>query len=320
MSRHASTTPMFVVITMLSYLLCALGVPDGGPELAGATTRVIKQDAAPVIPDCSPNQEDQDAPTTAAPSFLPPTGSGLTVEVLAAAPLVDVPLGRLRLVLRRVELPSGEGADPRTSQGQLLYYVQSGTVTFYVGGTKYVRSERSCLSVPAQTEISYINDGQPAAPAVLERLSLAPGGAEDTEITTFVEPSDSGTGPGSTLLMRADVAPFSSASDWLFLARSTWAEAGGDAGWQRHPGPVGVHVEAGGLSIDLPVGHRDLPTGGCAYFPAGVAHRESAASGPASILIFGVIATGALLWTPAQQPGPGTVEPTPEPSEVSCRE
>ncbi len=215
-----------------------------------ATHPAIQQDGSLALPNCSPAESgEQVQPMPAVtPSLAPPHAFGAVGDLLATAFVAQVPPGPMRLVLRRIELETDQGADPRRSRGPLLYYVQSGTVTFHVEGTEQVRSEHDCLFVPTEAEISYQNDANPPTRAVMLRLSLAPPTMEDQEIAIFIEPTTtSGMTPAaSSLLLSADVASPPQEGAWLFLMAIAWNSPVADTGWHRHSGPVGLHVETGG--------------------------------------------------------------------------
>jgi quercetin dioxygenase-like cupin family protein len=324
MIRRMDVRRTFVVPVVAVLLLGSGYLSTAGSARIAVTRPAIQQDGSLALPNCSPAESgEQVQPMPAvAPSLAPPDAFGAVDDLLATAFVAEVPPGPLRLVLRRIELETGQGADPRTSQGPLLYYVQSGTVTFHVEGTEQVRSEHDCLFVPAEAEISYQNDANPPTRAVVLRLSLAPPRTEDQEIAIFIEPTTtSGMTPAaSSLLLSADVASPPQEGAWLFLTAIAWNSPVADPGWHRHSGPVGLHVETGGVTVDLLSGQRRLPQQGCAYIPADTIHRELAAEVPTTILLAGVLPAAGALWISDEPPGPEDRVPTLVPSEVRCSE
>jgi hypothetical protein len=278
--------------------------------------------------DCSGNADQVSQTAAPIPALMPSDASQFDVGFLVSARVDALPAGPLEIVLRRVELATkdappaengtpGPGLDPRPSQGVLLYFVQSGEIDFYLNGSAQTRHEGQCVVVTPSTEIGYISASDQA---VLLRLSIAPPGTEGGQIASFPTATDASAQGWhtSTRLFSADNVVVPEPPIRLFLTSLAWTSQAASSGWRQHPGPVGLRLERGALTIRFPNASRDLPEQGCIFIPEDTVYSESTGNVLPTILLFGALPEGETLWSAVTEPTPTASSVTLVLSEVHC--
>ena len=230
------------------------------------------------------------------PQLVAGVPDGVTLSLLGSGLAEQLPATPAVMQLSRLSVPPGAGSDTRQAYGPILFYVEAGTVAAYVGGIPTTLPTGGALLVPTDELYAFINEG--AAPASLLRLGLT--GTGDALIADVVPPSsdlpDAPPPPPPVQLVRGEVAPLPAAGARLFLACLTGQGPEAGAADHSHPGPVGLLVERGRLTVRDGI---ELPEGGCTLFQAGEAHRELPSDPAAAVLLFGVVPDGLPLWTAA---------------------
>jgi quercetin dioxygenase-like cupin family protein len=253
------------------------------------------------------------------PVPYPPLTNGLptsvALTVLGTGQAAHLPKPPARLQLTYLTLAPGAGADSRQTVGPILFYVVEGRITLYVGGKPQTLEHGESVLIQLGEIYAVINDG--GAPATLLRLAVAPRDAVDQPVSVVVTPPPllltPVPPPTGTLLFRAEVQDHPLTSARLFLICLRWYSPGSESGNYRYPGPVGVRVVSGELTVD---GTRQIPESGCALLEANATHRLQSADAPPVVLMFGAIPSRQDLWLPAD--ASTTTGVPPGPANLTC--
>lgn len=242
--------------------------------------------------------------------------AGLALTTLASQLADELPTEPARLQLTRLSFEPGAGtAATRQAAGPILFYVVEGSVTIYLGGDPSTLAPGSSALVPLDDLYALVNAGE--QPATLLRLAIAPRDEPDVPVAIVITPppllqTPVAGPPTGTLLFRAEITSFPATPLRLFLACLDWTAPGIDSGEFRHPGPVGLRMLSGSVTVDAT---REIPETGCTLLEANPTHRLQGGDPAPLVLVFGAIPDGQDLWLP---PDASASASSSTPPELSC--
>jgi quercetin dioxygenase-like cupin family protein len=265
------------------------------------------------IPACdTPAVEDEGAAAMPAdPALRANLPPGMTLHVLAdAATEAWPPFARgLVMTVRALTLDPGVTAATRQSQGPVLFYVESGSVSVSINGRPEVFEQGAAFLIERSKNYQLRNEDL-GTPATLLRVQVVPPGSETKvsrgDIAQVVD-DEQMMAPGppfirSQLLLTADV-PAMDGPGRLVLGCLAWEVDPAGARDTVHPGPVALLV----LDGELLVGNSGaLGAGQCTVFQGDVVHRLGPGASPPRALLIGILPAEATLWEEpvAQAPAP----------------
>jgi quercetin dioxygenase-like cupin family protein len=293
-----------LVVTLIAASLCG-----------GAAGPVAKAQELPPPPCPAASVGSTSATPPPAPQLVSRLPAGIALTELASSRADRLPSAPARLQLARLTLEPRAGSVTRQAAGPILFYVVAGRVTLYVGGQPTILAAGTSALVHLDNLYALVNDGE--QPATLLRLAVAPMDAPDVPVAVVITPpprlqTPVAGPPTSSLLFRASITGHPSTSGRLFVACLVWDAPGGDSGNFRHPGPVGLRVLQGTVTVDA---KWQIPETGCTLLQANLTHRFQGADPAPVALLFGVIPEGQDLWQP---PDPLAAPGAAAPPDLTC--
>lgn len=304
-----------VLARIAAFSLMALGA-----FVSGAQAAVVRQadDGFPTAACEEPSVGAGVASVSAATALAPEPPPGIALAMLAdAATEAWPPFARgLVLTVRHLTLDPGVASASRQSQGPVLFYVESGSVSVSVNGQPRVVGLGEALLIERGKNYQLRNEDLGTS-AMLVRVQIVPPGGETKvsrgEIAMAID-DEQALAPGppfiaSQLLLSADV-PAVDGLAHIVLACVTWNEGSTDADDAVHPGPVALLV----LEGELLVGDSgSLGAGQCTVFQRNAPSRLGAGEPAPTVLMIAVVPDGAPLWAAA-----GDAGAAPGRSSFSC--
>ena len=301
-------TPIALVVVMTGTILHSLllsesqasGLPVIPVPVSAAQTRAVNVADDTAATAChDPNQVSADADATPVTTLNDDVPAGITWTVLASSVADQLPDAPARLLLTRVLLDRDAGSEAVRAAGAVLYYVENGSVVIYVDGDPFIVSAKSAVFVPMHATYAIVNTGDDQAS--LLRLAVAPPGTNDQTVASVVTPepllrTPPASRPIAQVLVRGRVSPLPAPPARLFIACLNFPSGNATPLIHRHPGPIGLLVERGGLEVD---GFRNLPESGCALLQSTTAHALRPPQDGASVMVFGIAADGRQFWSAA---------------------
>src|SRR5215217_6599698 len=216
-----------------------------------------------------------DAVATPAVASNVPETDGIAVDLFAsgvAGKLASTQAtGDFELTLKRLVFAPVFGTHPFQARGPILFIVETGEISLSINGRPQTLGQGMCALVQVNQQYGLFNES--SDDAVLLRLAVVRGGNDNpigpglTPIAT--QEHDIIGLPEIHQLFQATIVRPGATDVVLFLERLRWERPGVSTGFYRAPGPVGVRIEQGTLTVeDAAYGVRQLPPSGCTLFPA----------------------------------------------------